>query len=171
MDTPQRTNQIEVDIEIIIQFVNTASGLTLLSANTNEIKIRQNIDGKVLAISCHFIEGIIERSDADNNHFLQVNLDSGRKLLLTEKLIGFKPCDNYGLNMDHLPKVVTTPDLVGVLEALEDSFSNQEVTDEIESLRRLYFSVLDGAERIGFDLTSEKQWIQQLHSPTTKASA
>jgi len=78
--------------------------------------------------------------------FLQVNFLSGKKILLTENLIGFKPVPSRGLDLSKLPKVVTTPDLLSVVEAIEDSISFAVANDELDVLKRVFDSVLRGAE-------------------------
>jgi hypothetical protein len=100
-----------------------------------------------------------------------VNFQSGKKILLTQNLIGFKPAPSRGLDLSKLPKVVTTPDLLSVVEAIEETLSTAPAQpEELEVLRKVFDSVLKGAEAVGFDTTSERVWMQSLNR-NSKASA
>jgi hypothetical protein len=75
------------------------------------------------------------------------------------------------LDLSKLPKVVTTPDLLSVVEAIEDSMASPPAPgDELDLLKRVFDSVLRGAEAVGFDITPERLWLQSL-GRNTKASA
>jgi hypothetical protein len=154
----------------INDFVAKSAGLKSRVEDT-AIRIRQNTDGKTIAITIADLEEVIQRIDADGHMFLQVNFLSGKKILLTQNLIGFKPVPSRGLDLSKLPKVVTTPDLLSVVEAIEDSISSPPTqTDELDLLKRVFDSVLRGAEAVGFDITPERLWLQRL-GRNTKASA
>ena len=89
----------------------------------------------------------------DNIDFLQVNFAGGKKLILTNNLIGFKPAPLASLDMERLPKVVTTPDLISVIEALQETMNTQSSHPvEVEVLRHVFSAVLEGGESIGFNL-------------------
>ena len=101
-----------------------------------------------------------------------MNFQSGKKILLTQNLIGFKPAPSRGLDLTKLPKVVTTPDLLSVVEAIEDSISTMPTQpEELDVLKKVFDSVLRGAEAVGFDTTSERVWMQSLTRNINKASA
>ena len=136
------------------------------------MQIRQRADGKTIAFEISDLEEVISRIDADGHVFLQVNFLSGKKILLTENLIGFKPAPSRGLDLSKLPKVVTTPDLLSVVEAIEDTLTTPvpAQTDELDVLKRVFDSVLRGAEAVGFDITPERLWLQGL-GRNAKASA
>ena len=121
------------------------------------LQISQNTDGKTIIFPVADLEEVIPRIDSDGHIFLQVNFLSGKKItVLTENLIGFKPAPARGLDLGKLPKVVTTPDLLSVVEAIEDSITSEpNQPDEIEVLKRVFDSVLRGAEAVGFDITPE----------------
>lgn len=156
----------------ILDFVGTSTGLKSLEPSSDRIQIYQEADGKVISFMSLDIEEVIPRVDAEGQAFLQVNFLSGKKILLTENLVGFKPAENAGLDMSKLPKVVTTPDLISVVEAIEEAIhSPQLVPEELEILRQVFDSVLRGAETVGFDLKSERVWLQQLASNPKRASA
>lgn len=147
----------------IQEFLEKSSGLKCGKMDKQELSILQVTDGKTLKLLGHEIEEVISRTDSESQPFLQVNFLSGKKILLTQTLIGFKPAPAVGLDMSKLPKVVTTPDLISVVEAIEDS----PASEEVEVLKRVFDSVLRGAELVGFDLTSEKMWLHR--NPTNKA--
>lgn len=158
--------------QLIIDYVTQAKGLSLQESDAEKICIRQNADGKTLEIKCQTIERIFTRHDHEGESFLQVNFFDGRKILITRSLVGFRPHSAQGIDLSKIPNVVTTPDLVSVVEAIEDSLHSEEVDSmEIEALRRLFFSVLEGGERVGFDLSHEKAWLARLNRSGNKASA
>ena len=155
----------------INDFVAKSTGLKSRVEDAARMKIRQNTDGKTIAFEIADLEEVIPRIDADGHVFLQVNFLSGKKILLTENLIGFKPVPSRGLDLSKLPKVVTTPDLLSVVEAIEDSMTTPpSAGDELDLLKRVFDSVLRGAEAVGFDITPERLWLQSL-GRNTKASA
>ena len=159
-------------IECIVSFIGKSSGLEVVSNSLDKVQIFQKTDGKVLTLIPRDIEEIISRIDSSNQPFLQVNFLNGRKLLLTENLVGFKPAEMMNLDMGKLPKVVTTPDLISVVEAIEESLNLPEThPEEIKILQRVYDSVLKGAEDIGFDIANEKTWIKTITNTRLKPSA
>lgn len=166
MPVPSKSDQVLQ----ITDFVAKSSGLRSRQADSVKLQILQCTDGKSLAITIAELEEVIPRIDADGHVFLQVNFQSGKKILLTQNLIGFKPAPSRGLDLAKLPKVVTTPDLLSVVEAIEDSMTSPSHTDELDVLKKVFDSVLRGAEAVGFDTTPERIWLQSL-GRTTKASA
>jgi hypothetical protein len=155
----------------ISDFVAKSSGLRSRVQENNEIEILQCTDGKAIAFKASELEEVISRVDSDGHVFLQVNFNSGKKILLTQNLIGFKPAPSRGLDLTKLPKVVTTPDLLSVVEAIEDSMSTTpSQPEELDVLKKVFDSVLRGAEAVGFDTTSERVWMQGL-TRNSKASA
>lgn len=156
----------------ISDYVAKCSGLKSWCLE-NKIQITQKNDGKSLSFTNNEVDEVISRIDSDGQPFLQVNFASGKKILLTDNFIGFKPAHCAGLDMDRLPKVVTTPDLISVVEAIEESLATTSNTpgEEVEVLRRVFDSVLRGAESVGFDLTSERLWLQRIIKSQFKASA
>ena len=149
------------NFDVIIEYVNSSKGLNLSQESTDWVEIIQLIDSKNLKLNKANVESVLQRVDADGQNFLQVNFLGDDKLLLTDQLVGFKPINNYDLDMEKIPKVVTTPDMLSVIEAIEDSFESQHSHIEVEVLKKLYLSVLDGAEKIGFDVSKERAWITQ----------
>lgn len=155
----------------IRDFISKSSGLRSRLENEDLLHILQCTDNKTISVKADDLEEVIQRIDSDGHMFLQVNFLSGKKILLTQNLIGFKPAPSRGLDLGKLPKVVTTPDLLSVVEAIEDSMSTAPgAQDELDVLKRVFDSVLRGAEAVGFDTTSERVWMQGL-TRNSKASA
>lgn len=157
----------------ILDFVGASAGLKSVSASTpDQIQIYQEIDGKVITFASQEVEEVIPRVDGDGQSFLQINFSTGKKILITENLVGFKPAENTGLDMTKLPKVVTTPDLISVVEAIEEAMHTpSSPTEELDILRQVFDSVLKGAEVVGFDLKTERIWLQHLAHNPKRASA
>jgi hypothetical protein len=169
--TPSQIDDQKENMTQIHDFIAKSSGLRSRMSNLDFIQISQNTDGKVISFQATELEEVIHRVDSDGQVFLQVNFLTGRKILLTQNLIGFKPVPSRGLDLTKLPKVVTTPDLISVVEAIEDSMvSSSGAPDEVEILKKVFDSVLRGAEAVGFDTTPERIWLQGL-SRKNKASA
>ena len=147
----------------ITDFVDLAKGLDFCLSQTSEIRVRQKIDLKELAFSLDSVEEVLSRVDQEDLEFLQVNFRDDKKLLLTQSLIGFKPIPLIGLDMERLPKVVTTPDLISVVEAIEETMNSKDSHPiEVEVLKDVFSSVLEGGEAVGFDLTKERAWLNRL---------
>lgn len=155
----------------IKEFVSKSTGLRSRINENDSMSISQSTDGKAIAFAFGDLEEVIQRMDSEGQVFLQVNFLNGKKILLTQNLIGFKPAPSRGLDLGKLPKVVTTPDLLSVVEAIEDSISTQPTQpEELDVLKKVFDSVLRGAEAVGFDTTPERIWLQGLNRKT-KASA
>lgn len=156
----------------IVDYVTKSTGLKAKGGALEDLHIHQTADGKTLSLKVSEIEDILVRFDSDNRTFLQVNFRTGRKILITDSLIGFKPVRCSELDMEKLPRVVTTPDLLSVVEAIEETMSSEgNSKEELEVLKKVYESVVKGAESVGFELTSEKLWLQRLSQLHMKASA
>ena len=159
----QKQNSTSPLVQSIVDFVSQCRGLILLESGTGELAICQRVDGKSLILKTKNIKDVLSRVDTKKENFLQVNFLDGKKVILTDSLIGFKPANYSDLDMNRLPKVVTTPDLISFIEVLEDSLYDTEVSmDEIEDVRQYFDSVLMGAEAIGFNLICERIWITRL---------
>lgn len=157
------------DIE---EFIKKSSGLQSDRTSDVLIKVFQRADGKQLCFNAKDLEDVIHRFDSDGQAFLQVNFTSGKKILITQNLIGFKPAVSSGLDMGRLPKVVTTPDLLSVVDAIEETLElDDSVPEELDVLKRVFDSVLRGGEDVGFDLTPERLWLNNLSLVASKASA
>lgn len=160
-----QASETTIENEHLLQindFVAKSSGLRA-SLQGLDLEILQCTDGKAIAFPITELEEVISRVDSDGHTFLQVNFNSGKKILLTQNLIGFKPQPARGLDLTKLPKVVTTPDLLSVVEAIEDSISiDPNQGDELDVLKKVFDAVMKGAEAVGFDTTSERVWMQSL---------
>ncbi len=161
-------------LTIIEDFVSKAAGLTLSKGVDGEIAIHQKGDSKKIKLKNIELADVLVRKDAEGREFVQINFGTGRKILLTDQLIGFKPFPVPDLDVTKLPKVVTTLDLLSVFEAIEESVSSSDGTakpDESETLKHVFHSILLGGEDVGFDLSVERSWIKRLPVHTSKASA
>jgi hypothetical protein len=134
------------------------------------LQIHQSVDGKSIEINAEMIENVLNRSDCEGVDFIQVNFSGGRKVLLTDSLIGFKPLAPQGLDSSRLPRVVTTPDVVNVFEAIQDALHNSaHEPHEIAILKKVFDAVLLGGEAIGFDLSVERSWMARIPIALTKS--
>ena len=147
--------------EKIADYVTAHSGLKLVWVDSDQCQIHQMTDKKFITLNLHEIEEILVRNDYQQEEFLQINMQAQKKILITKNLIGFKPLPIQGLELSRLPKVVTTVDLVSVAQAIEELLSGENSTTliEVDILRRVYMSILYGAEKVGFCLDEEKRWL------------
>lgn len=160
------------DIDNILNYVDSSKGLRAKVCDGGKIEILQDLDSMGFIFHIQDIAEVLNRSDFEGKPFLQLNFKNNNKVLLTETLIGFKPVDVLGLDMARLPKVVTTPDLKSVFEAIEESLGSDISPDhEVEVLKKVYLSILTGGEKIGFKLVHQRQWINRLIASKLKASA
>lgn len=159
-------------LQEVLGFVDHSNGLSSAKKDDGGVDIVQEVDGKIFRFKPDDLSEVVSRFDSDGKPFIQVNFSSGLKILLTDSLVGFKPEQVFGLDMTKLPRVVTTPDLVSVLEAIEESLSGDIPQDhEIEILKRVYQAILTGAENAGFELKFERNWITRLAPTRFRASA
>lgn len=166
---PDKETQESTDV--IVNFLTSSPGL-VCNIKEGSLNITQLADGKVMSFEAGIIDEVLSRLDSNGKEFLQVNFDDGRKVLLTEQLIGFKPIITGGLDIGKLPKVVTTPDLVSVVEAIEESLSSDSVLDEeVDVLKKVFNAVLAGGEAVGFDLSVEKAWVGRLTMYSSTAAS
>lgn len=150
--------QLEL-LNSINDFARRSKELDVQIVEETILKIRQTIDGHTVFLDAGRLQDILMRTDADGRDFVQVNFADGIKILITERLIGFKPILRRPGNpaAAKLPRVVTTPDLMSVLEAMEDAAETED--RDLSVLRELFDSIVCGAERVGFDVTKEKAWL------------
>ena len=139
-------------------FIEASDGLKIVDSNLSDyIVIEQKVDGHQMRFNLFDLEESLEREDDQGKSFLQVNFASGKKVLLTDSLVGFRPLGLYGLDMEKLPKVVTTPDIQSVFEAIQESLQSSDKPEELDILRKVFDSVICGGEAVGFDLAEERQ--------------
>jgi hypothetical protein len=174
--SPSPERKIEL-LCIIREFVGRSAGLRPANcAQTETIVLKQAVDGKALAITAASHDDVLLRVGADGQDFIQVNFSSGRKILLTSSLIGFKPAQMAGLSPARLPKVVTTPDIVSVFEAIQEALHASEsdspgAHEDLILLRRVFEAVVSGGEEAGFDLATERGWLGRIPTTPCRATA
>lgn len=167
-----KTKSTSTAADMILNYVDSSKGLRARTSDSSRMTIAQDIDGKIMSFSTNDLVEVLHRSDSEGKPFLQVNFKSGTKVLLTENLIGFKPFEALGLDMARIPKVVTTPDLKSVFEAIEESLGSDIGQEhEAEVLKKVYHSILLGAEKVGIDLPAERTWFNRLIASKLKAAA
>jgi len=149
----------EQSLRDILNFVATSEGLQFADSELADyFIIEQKVDERQITINKFDVEEVLPRIDDEGQDFLQVNFVSGKKILITGKLVGFRPLTMFGLDMDKLPKVVTTPDIMNIFDAIQESLCNEETSsDELEVLRKVYDSVVCGGESVGFNLADERK--------------
>lgn len=156
----------------IEEYVSAVSGLECAPCEDGSLRVIQKVDGKAINIQYSAITNVIRRSDAEGVEFIQINFDNGTKILLTENLVGFKPASLNGLDLGKLPKVVTTPDILSVFEAIQDALESPNSSSyELSLLKKVYEAILVGAESIGFKLAEERTWLSRLPTSVRKVSA
>lgn len=150
-------------LEDILGFVDQSNGLSGELAPDGQVVVHQAVDGKRFRFAVTEVNEVLQRTDSEGQSFIQVNFASGRKVLFTDNLVGFKPHEIGGLDMNKIPKVVTTPDLMSVFEAIEEGLSSEQVMDhEVDILKKVYQAILLGGENAGFDLAFERKWLSRL---------
>ena len=150
--------------ELIGAFLSNSKNLSFETSESSETEfsIVQKYDRKSLFFSTEEFEKVLEREDSHGENFLQINFKNGKKIILTEDYIGFSPavCVDFD---SQLPKVVTTVDLLNVIDAIEGTVYGTEHYQESLSDVKLFFeAIASGAESIGFDLTGERLWIEKI---------
>lgn len=154
---PETTSQ---NMNEILNFLESKSQFKFALSN-GTLELRQSEDNKKIEIKNDDIEKVLVRQDLDGSQFLQINFSSGIKILITQTLIGFKPYEILGFDSSRIPRVVTTVDLISVSKAIEQFFDSDDAPDtkaELEILKKVYQSILLGAENIGFKMNVEKKW-------------
>lgn len=167
--SPEKQQELLSEIEV---FIARARGLDSQILEGGALRIVQKIDKKSVDLSVKDLEAVLSRSDTEGQEFLQVNFCSGKKILVTNTLIGFKPVPLRGLDLAKLPRVVTTPDILSVFEAIQDALHALDTdVHEVSVLKRVFEAVLAGGESVGFDLSKERLWVARIPSTLTKTSA
>ena len=133
----------------------------------NQITLFQNHDKKTLSFYEEEIEKILNRKDNKGEDFLQLNFKNSKKIILTKEFIGFSPLNCVGMTANKLPKVVTTADLLNVIEAIESSvYGTEQYQESLKDVRLFFESIACGAEAVGFDLSGERLWVERLAPQT-----
>lgn len=155
--TSQHINDVVNYLESHTQFV--------FKFDEKKLELTQKEDKKSILIDFEKIEKILVREDVDGSKFLQVNFYEGEKILITKSLVGFKPSQLIGFDLSRIPRVVTTIDLISVAKAIEDLYDSDDTAEskaEIEILKKVYQSIMYGAEGVGFKMQAEKAWISAI---------
>lgn len=167
-----KSKSTPVELDNILNFVDASQGLRAKINESGRVQILQELDSKVFSFNSGDVSEVLHRSDSEGKPFIQVNFKSGAKVLLTETLVGFKPADTFGLDMNRIPRVVTTPDLTSVYEAIEEAMAgDQGVDHEVEILKKVYLAIITGGEAAGFDLCTERGLFNRLIASKLRASA
>ena len=167
MEWPTASRKQLALLDRIVEFAESSSGLEVAdpiaspSGASATLVLRQRLDGHAIEVPATRLNDILMRTDSDGRDFVQVNFDDGTKILITDRLIGFKPVVRDGApgnrlqtSLSKLPKVVTTPDIISVLEAIEDAIDSEDC--ELQMLRDLFEAIIRGAESVGFNVAREK---------------
>ncbi|MCZ0933082.1 MAG: hypothetical protein OXJ52_08020 [Oligoflexia bacterium] len=158
---------------IIEAFLSDSNKLSILDVEReyNKITLFQNYDRKTLSFDLEDVKKVLERKDYKGQNFLQVNFKDGKKILLTHDFVGFSPAVGVGIDVYKLPKVVTTADILSVIEAIESSiYGTDQYQESLYEAKMFFESIAAGAESIGFDLTGERLWVEKLLPKTTLAN-
>ena len=167
-----KSKSTHAELDHILNFVDGSKGLHAKIHESGRVQIRQDLDGKVFSFVSQEVSEVLHRADSEGKPFIQVNFKNSTKVLLTETLVGFKPLETLGLDMGRIPKVVTTPDLVSVFDAIEESLGADNGMDqEVEILKKVYLAIVSGGEKVGFDLETERTWLNRLLASKFRASA
>jgi hypothetical protein len=168
---PNPEKQLEL-LNEILTFVQTTRGLRSSTGNEGRTRITQALDGKFFDFAAADLESVLARTDTEGQEFIQINFCSSKKVLMTTTLVGFKPVPLKGLDLAKLPRVVTTPDIESVFEAVQDALHATETDSrEVAVLKKVFEAVVAGGESVGFDLSTERAWISRIPAQFTKTAA
>jgi hypothetical protein len=168
---PNPEKQQELLTEILA-FVQSTRGLRSSRSPEGRTRITQALDGKHFDFATTDLESVLSRTDTEGQDFIQINFCSSKKVLMTKTLVGFKPVPLKGLDLTKLPRVVTTPDIESVFEAVQDALHATETdSSEVAVLKKVFEAVVAGGESIGFDLALERAWISRIPAQFTKTAA
>ena len=155
----------ETPKDIIKCFLAQTQKLFMLEENEEEkITVFQNYDQKTLSFYESDIEKVLERKDYNEEAFLQVDFKNGKKILLTNEFVGFSPAVCTEMEeAKKLPKVVTTADLLSVIEAIESSlYGTDQYQESLHDIKLFFETIASGAESVGFSLVGERLWVDRL---------
>ena len=149
---------------IIEDFLSYTKKLSLIKKDEDEkITLLQKHDKKTLSFYESDIAKVLKRKDNNGEAFLQVNFKNGKKILLTNKFVGFSPAACSKIDLKKLPRVVTTVDLLSVIEALESSlYGTDHYQENLYEVKLFFEAIAKGAESIGFSLIGERLWVEKL---------
>lgn len=150
--------------DIIESFLSRTQKIFLIKKGEDKkITLFQSYDKKTLSFYESDIEKVLERKDYNGEVFLQVDFKNGKKILLTHEFIGFSPAVCSDMKTKKLPKVVTTADLLSVIEAIEGSlYGTDRYQESLHDIKLFFETIASGAESVGFDLSGERLWLERL---------
>ena len=95
--------------------------------------------------------------------FYKLILKMERKFFLTNDFVGFSPATCEEMKIQNLPKVVTTADLLSVIEAIESSlYGTDQYQESLHDIKLFFETIASGAEAVGFNLVGERLWVDRL---------
>jgi hypothetical protein len=154
----------------VVEFVENSTGLKKSDLRSDAVCIQQLADHKEIWVHLHELEDVLLRSDTEAQEFIQINFCHGKKLLLTDRLVGFKPISQRDLETNRLPRVVTTPDILSVFETIQETYLEGDISSQrnITVLKQIFEAVLKGGEAVGFDLAAERSWLNRFPAAQSK---
>lgn len=135
----------------LLSFINKAAGLRLKQQSHNYITIEQLEDKSFLKIFFHHISYISFSKETSNKNYIQLNFTNNTKCILTNNLIGFAPIKSLLLEKSSLPEVVSSMDLLNIIEAFEANLRNSGEPEDFLFLSQVYHAVLNGGKKIGIE--------------------
>lgn len=159
---------------LIEKFLHAGRKLSLLDkeGEGDRITILQSHDQKSISFYKSDIEKVLPRRDGNGEDFLQINFKNGKKILLTDEFVGFPPALHSPINTAKLPKVVTTADLLSVIEAIESSlYGTDQYQESLSDVKLFFDAIAGGAEAVGFNLIGERLWVERLFPKIDTAGA
>lgn len=135
----------------LLQFIKKTEGLRIKQQAQYYIVIEQIEDKSFLKIFFHHISHISFSSEKQNGHYIQVNFTNHTKCILTNHLIGFAPVKSLLLDKNALPEVVSSMDLLNIIEAFESNLRNSGEAENFLFLNQVYHAVLNGGKQVGIE--------------------
>lgn len=136
---------------ILLNFIKKATGLRLKQQSNNYIIIEQLEDKSFLKIFFHHISYISCSKEKQGDHYIQLDFTNNTKCILTNNLIGFAPIKSLLLKKNCLPEVVSSMDLLNIIEAFESNLRNSGEPEDFLFLSQVYYAVLNGGKNIGIE--------------------
>lgn len=157
--------------QVISDYVRSAKGLDLHGLNGEKIDILQKEDTRVLSVVFENIKEVLFRYNEEYKNFLQINFKNGKKVLLTDRLIGFPPKSSLDAEGIKLPQVVSTLDMLSFFDMTEEYLQSESCSvSELVALKRVCDLILESAMDVGFDVSSDRTWFHQISYSLNKAS-
>lgn len=147
-----KTSAITVEHKnILLQFIKNAKGLRVKQQGQNFITIEQLEDKSFLKVFFYQIRHVSQSPESNKDSYIQINFTNNTKCILTDNLIGFAPIKSFLLDKNALPEVVSSMDLLNIIEAFESNLRNSGEPEDFLFLNQVYHSVLNGGKHIGIE--------------------